>query len=238
MKPVSDHKGTGGESRLTILEPGSSIRRSGSRSRGPHYFLSCGNTQHQHELEIRFAETVEDRERVYRLRHIAYCGPGKDLPDQPDGLERDAYDSEAILLLAWLDGVPVGTVRITFMRENRFLLETFEEGGVPIVTLPLDVPRSETAEPSRMVVIHDVIPACVYSPCISTALFHGAFTASRAVGMKHWVFEANAKNLRAIQRLGWKIVPIGKPLLHHGQRFDAFTVPLHPDHFSWELPQS
>lgn len=204
----------------------------------PGYEIHC-TEGHQHLLTVRPVQSDAERRAAFGIRYRAYCGPGRDFPASRDGIEDgqeyDAYDASAILVLASLDGAPVGTVRATFLLNDRFLLETFEQDGVAIIPFPASLPRSKTSEPSRMVVDHDALPKCIYSPLISTALFHRIAHESRAAGMTHWVFEANARNLRAIHRLQWKIQPMGEPLTHHGQQFWAFWMSLEPENFTWEL---
>ncbi len=228
MKPVHTRSTPGDACRLVIHEPSLNARRSGAQRREPGYEILCGEG-HQHLLDIRPAIQTDEREAVFRLRHDAYCGPGKDLPAQPDGLEQDVYDEGAILEAARMEGVLVGTIRVIFPREGKLLIE---ELGQP---LPPHLSMDCTSEISRIVVDRLRLPMCVYTPLISVALYHRARFDSLQVGQENWVFDANPKSLRTIRRMRWNIASLGPALEHHGQRFEPFSVSLAAENFTWEL---
>ncbi len=205
-----------------------------SKFQDPAYRLICVDPSHAHRFEVSVVRTDVDRREVYRIRHGAYCGEGNPLPAQPDGLERDEYDSDAIHVLARLDGVAIGTVRTTYSHDGRFLIETFVENGVPVIKIPPELPREHAAEPSRLAIDKPSVPPCVYTPFITVALHHRNYVIGRASGIQYWVMEPNARNLRTMVRLGWRMHSIGS-FEHHGQKFEAVWMPLHPSHFGWEL---
>lgn len=218
-------------SRLTIDQPPREVT---VEKQDPLYRLTCMNSGHRHVLSLSVVDSDDDRLETFRIRHTAYCGEGKPLPAQPDGLERDVYDESAIHIIARLDGVPIGTVRTTFVHNGRFVIETFEENGAPVIKIPAELPRHLTAEPSRLAMDKALIPTCVYSPLITVALHHRNYIAGVQAGLKYWVLEPNEKNLRVIRRLGWKMHSLGV-FEHHGQRFEASWMPLEPSAFAWEL---
>ncbi len=202
--------------------------------REPEYSLTCMYPEHQHRFELFEAGSEAEKQTTFRIRHAAYCGEGNPLPAQPDGLERDIYDEEAIHVLARLDGVSIGTVRTTYMCNDRFVIETFVEDGEPVIKIPPELPRHLMAEPSRLAIDKSLIPTCVYSPLLSVALHHRNYIAGVRAGLKYWVMEPNQKNLRIIRRLGWKTHSLGE-FEHHGQQFEASWILLEPSSFSWQL---
>lgn len=83
-------------------------------------------------VEIRIATTDEDREAVYRLRYDLYVVEQNLFQREADHARRflrDAYDAVSTLLLATIDGEPVGTFRLTFGGDTSFspdIRETFQ----------------------------------------------------------------------------------------------------------------
>src|SRR4051812_45866490 len=64
-------------------------------------------------LRYEVARTAAECEAAYRLRYRAIVERGWRTPaDFPDGIERDAYDAEAIHILGWDGAVPIATLRL------------------------------------------------------------------------------------------------------------------------------
>jgi hypothetical protein len=64
-------------------------------------------------VEYRRADTVEEKERIFRMRHQAYTANDSIAP-RPSGLFRDAYDDapNAWLIGVFIDGDLAGSIRI------------------------------------------------------------------------------------------------------------------------------
>ena len=102
---------------------------------------------------IRFEVACEPEERaaVFRLRFETVVKQGWATPaDFPEGLERDAYDDQAVLVVGWDDGTLAATARLVFPEasqplpiEQEFGLEIERRGGV------VDLRRAIVAGPYR-----------------------------------------------------------------------------------------
>lgn len=198
----------------------------GSASR---HRIRCITGEHCHELEIKTALRPAEREAVFRLRHKAFCGEGKDLAPSDDGQERDAYDDNAVLVMASLEGVLVGVIRVIFPLQGRLLLETLG------FTLPAWMPTAKTAEISRLVCDKQALARCAYSPEVSVALYQKAFLESRRRGQRYWVFDTGPDVLRTMRRLRWNLHSLGPALIHHGRRFEPFWISLQESQLGWVL---
>ncbi|HEX2620159.1 MAG TPA: GNAT family N-acetyltransferase [Phototrophicaceae bacterium] len=107
-------------------------------------------------LRFAIAAAPEELHQVYRLRYEAVIEKGWKQPEElPDGIEKDAYDDDAVQLVVWDDGietVPVlaATTRLVFPADGRRLPTeaafdiTFEPAGRVV-----DVGRTIVARPYR-----------------------------------------------------------------------------------------
>jgi len=97
---------------------------------------------------IRSPRSEEEMRETYALRYREYCRIGSfQKEDFPDGLEKDGYDETAQHFISLLDGAIVGSIRVCFQVDDRFLMET----GSDAFSLPTWFPREPTCELSRLV---------------------------------------------------------------------------------------
>lgn len=82
------------------------------------------------DFDLRWAETEEEKEAVYRLRYDLYVadqGLFRDVADHQRRWLTDEYDSVSHIALAEMDGEVVGTIRVTFGSEATFSAGTRRE---------------------------------------------------------------------------------------------------------------
>src|SRR5262245_21357653 len=71
-------------------------------------------------IRIDIARSLAEREATFRLRYQVTLAQGwGQAEDFPDGLERDAYDDEALHLAAWDVSTLAGTARLVFPASDR-----------------------------------------------------------------------------------------------------------------------
>jgi acyl homoserine lactone synthase len=79
---------------------------------------------------VRSLVTAQDREQAFRLRHKIFCERLGWLPQRPDGLELDRYDSRAASIGLFSDGALLGYLRL-LPPEPSFMLEVEFRALVP-----------------------------------------------------------------------------------------------------------
>jgi predicted GNAT family N-acyltransferase len=105
------------------------------------------------EVAIKLAQTAEERELVFRLRYETYVAEMNMFSPVADHAARrltDAHDERSELLIAFADGEPVGTLRLTFGADGPFSSEFLDTYGIDAF-LPV-VPREAMLVLTRFIV--------------------------------------------------------------------------------------
>lgn len=98
---------------------------------------------------FRVARTDSDRLAVYRLRYQVVIERGWARPeDLPDGIERDAYDEQAIHIVGWDGGILAATSRLV-LPGSRDLLPTEEAFDIKVE------PQGQVADMGRQIVARE-----------------------------------------------------------------------------------
>jgi hypothetical protein len=133
--------------------------------------------------------------------------------DLKDGLEWDAYDSDALHFIAAADGRVVATARLILPRPNR-LLPTEEMFGLRIE------PFGEVVEGGRLVIARPH-----RDPRLLAGLFGIHWLELRARGYRHYCGNATPERLSRYASLGFRSVVLGPPALVWGE----WRVPMRLD---------
>src|SRR5689334_7861676 len=73
-------------------------------------------------LRVVVATTAAERDAGFRLRYRQVVDQGWAPPDElPEGMERDAYDADALQICAWSGETFVGTIRVVLPAAGRRL---------------------------------------------------------------------------------------------------------------------
>lgn len=165
---------------------------------------------------VTVADSHEDKHGTYALRYEEYCVNMRSLApeDYPNGLESDAFDANALHLIARYKNEVVGTIRVTFsLPENgRFLMETGDDG----FDLPSWIPRPTSCEPSRLVG-HQITSE--YGPIRqSNILLEAACQWSYHHGYTHWVVAWQEQLYERLKTEGWPFNILGDAKTYHATR--------------------
>ncbi len=160
---------------------------------------------------IRFGVAQSDAERdaVYRMRYEAVIDHGWLQPaDLPDGRECDAYDDEAMQLLACDGDTPVASARLVLPR--------------PGLTLPTEAafdltiePRGQVVDAGRFVVVR---AQAQREQRLFAALLAYGWLQVRARGYSHVCAAfASPAMLRMYKSMGFQITVLGPPRFFWGR---------------------
>ncbi len=160
---------------------------------------------------IRFsvAQSEAERDAVYRMRYAAVIDHGWLSPsDLPDGRERDAYDDEAVQLIARDGDVPVASARLVFPR--------------PGSTLPTEAafdlqikPSGQVVDAGRFVVTRAYAnrEQRLFGPLLAFGWIQ-----VRARGFSHVCAAfASPAMLRMYKSMGFQITTLGPPRFYWGR---------------------
>ena len=154
---------------------------------------------------------------IQRLRYEVYCLERKfrDVSDCPDGLEQDEYDPHSIHVYATDDvGDVVGTVRL--VQDSALGLPIQQRHGE--LSIPaLDIPRSEWAEISRLILAKGYRQRTLDQPLLLWGLFGRMFEESRQQGITYWIAAMEETLWRLLRRFGFPFTPIGDAIDYFGQ---------------------
>ena len=199
------------------------------------------------EIYVRYFETVIVRDEAalaaaHKLRYQVYCveNPFEDPADNPDGLERDHYDSRAThcLLIHRPSDTVAGTVRLVLPDRQRpdrsFSLQ--EICRDPLVQDPAAFPVARMAEISRFCVAKefrrrhseglygryesedDLKDNRRVIPHMTLGLIEGLVRMSVESGIDYWCAVMEPTLLRLLTRLGIHFDNIGPRVDYHGKR--------------------
>ncbi|MDP2631199.1 MAG: GNAT family N-acyltransferase [Candidatus Uhrbacteria bacterium] len=146
------------------------------------------------------------------MRFDTFCIQRSRLPkaDYPDGREIDAYDGHSILFGDWKEYHGevelVGTFRLTpchlgyFLKDGIFGDQRFV---LPEISGGEEVRLDTTAEASRL-----VAPSVQLDSgkrvLVSMLLFSALLRKSNELGLRHWVYAANPRQVDNMRHDGWK----------------------------------
>jgi N-acyl amino acid synthase of PEP-CTERM/exosortase system len=201
------------------------------------------------ELYRQYFETVvvgredsELRDEVFRLRYQVYCveNPFENPEDNPDGLERDSYDSRAVhcLLRHKRSRNWAGAVRLILPKTDNpahsFALQ--EVCNDPVIGDPQRFPVSRMAEVSRFCISKDfrkrqgdwLYPQSNEAqhpederrviPNMTLGLIEGLVRMSLDHDVHYWCAVMERPLLRLLSRLGIYFERIGPLVEYHGRR--------------------
>ncbi|HEY7077249.1 MAG TPA: GNAT family N-acetyltransferase [Solirubrobacteraceae bacterium] len=165
------------------------------------------------------ATTNGERQAAYRLRHEQVVHGWAHQEALADGLERDAYDAEALHVLAWRGDAAAGTLRLVLPSAGRRL---------PVeAAFDLDIePRGAVVEAGRLV----IAPAFRGDPAhrIWGALFAHAWLSLRERGFSVLAGAASPRMVARLRALGLPFEILGPARPYWGE--DRHPVRLDPAH--------
>lgn len=196
-------------------------------------------------FSVHSCDEPELLEKAHRLRYQVYCveNPFESPTDNPDGLERDAYDAHAVhsLLSHRATGQLVGAVRLILPLPDD-LNRSFPIQSVcrdERIFDPRVFPAARAAEVSRFCVSKefrrrlgehryaDIGEAEARAraaeerrlmPYVTLGLIRGLVRMSAEHGVRHWCIVVEPSLLRLLKALGFVFEPLGPLVEHHGVR--------------------
>ena len=206
---------------------------------------------------------AEDRDESFRVRFQVYCIDNgfEDPANNPDGLERDGFDSHSVhsLLTHNATGNAIGTVRLVLPDEDgeRRVLPMQQIAGAVAADDVAPFPVWRTAEISRFSIVKSFrhhTPDQGFEAQLSSEewrkmLFHlplglikSCVEMSVREGMTHWAAVMEPALLRLLTRLGIHFNPLGSLVEYHGRRqpcwvdLDAMLARVHAERPDvWEV---
>ena len=178
-------------------------------------------------FEVTPADTPELLEQVHRLRYQIYCiENGFEKPeDNPDGLERDCFDSHSVhaLLRHRPSGVYLGTVRLILPVADDPLGSFSVQHACddPLVKDPSRFPAESAGEISRICISRDRRQQCD-DPAAMRMAFLGLAQASVLLsvrhGVTHWLGLMEPCFIKRVGLLGIHFDHVGAKVEYHGIR--------------------
>ena len=195
---------------------------------------------------VALGETSPARTNIFALRYDVYCLECKflDANDYPDGIETDEYDGRSVHFTAHsLVGELVGSLRLVHAAASEsFPFELHCEAPFEGAVLP---PRDQCGEVSRLVVrrtyrrrvgdslagipqafLSDDSPGLPTwrlpgerrsnSPELLLGLYRQMYQYSLECGIRYWYAAMERSLARALSRLQFVFVPIGKEVDYYG----------------------
>jgi N-acyl-L-homoserine lactone synthetase len=154
---------------------------------------------------------------VFRLRYKVYCiERGYEEPeDHPNGLEMDVYDPYSIHFISYIEGIPVGAVRLILSNSHGFPVERY--CGIDTKSIYPDT--SQIAEISRLAVSSGAINGfSIKKSYITLSLLRELYNATRELCIRYF-FAAMSKGLeRMLNKCEIRFSQIGAPVCYHGIR--------------------
>jgi len=154
---------------------------------------------------------------IRRLRYEVYClERGFVAPDDcPDGLEIDPYDAHAIHFAARDgEGRLVATVRLVPHGPLGFPLERYAQGFYPEFDR---IPRTRTAELSRLIVARSHRRETLRDPSLLAGLLRAAYRECSRLGLDCVLAAMEGSLSRLLRHLGFNWKPIGAPIDYFGE---------------------
>lgn len=194
-------------------------------------------------FEVVPATTPDLLEEAHRLRYQVYCVENEFEPQNPHGLEMDAYDRWAkhSLLIHRATQRVAGTVRVILPRSAGAAdLPAVQTSSALEALGPGRLPKATTAEISRFAISKDFrqriddgqLPAVHEEdearapedinrrvlPSLTLGLMRAIVQMSVENDMTHWCAVADIPLLRLLKRLGIRFEAVGPRVQHHGWR--------------------
>ncbi len=155
---------------------------------------------------VRRIQTFEELETAYHIRYQIYCEEYHMVPKEncSHGREVDEFDQHSIHFLLRVDGRVVGCLRLINDSSLGFLIEKE-------FSLPFDLVRSQTVEPSRNSILPDYRSNGIRGKNGNYAkmLEETAWDWSLKKGFTTWCLAMNVQLLPKRRNRGWKIVLLG-----------------------------
>jgi len=196
-------------------------------------------------FEATEADTPELIRQAHEIRYRVYClETGFENPaDNPDGLEKDAFDSHSVhgVLIHRASRAVMGTVRLVLpladAPERSFAVQQVSDD--PALTNNVEFPLRSTAEVSRFCIsrqfrrragdtLYDqegVAPTAANDPAerrngplMRLGLIQVLVRMSARYGITHWCAVMEPKLLRMLDAMAIRFKPIGPLVEHHGVR--------------------
>lgn len=179
--------------------------------------------------EVVSAESAEQLASAFRLRYQVYCVENsfEDPLQNPDGVERDAYDTGALhsLLVQRASGAVVGTVRLILPRDRGMDLPIRQICNHELLVRDcLVLPWRRTAEISRFAVSKRLCQRAmaVYArmriPDPSLGLLQAVIAMAARSGVTHLCAIMEPALLRLLGRFGMRFQSLGPEVSYHGRR--------------------
>ena len=202
-------------------------------------------TAFQRYFTVEPALDERSREQVFRIRHQVYCEDLGWEPCRADGLERDAFDPNAVHCLMTRSDTaePVGCLRLIRAEVNGSAIELpFERSCAHVLDRqlvdPSNLPRRTVGEVSRLAVARafrqrrgEERRAAGLSdgdfeahgprqrfPFILVGLYLGATALARRLGVEHAFILTEPRLAGHFRQIGFDIQVVGGPIEHRGTR--------------------
>lgn len=189
------------------------------------------------------ALSPQEKQEVYRLRYQVYCQELGWEPENPSGQETDEYDAYSMhcLMRSVHSGEYVGCIRLVLPKDGQFYPLPFEKAcGSTLYDGYMD-PKARSrfaiAEVSRLAVIGKyrrrkyeqqrsvAISDADYGtiarprfPYIPVGLYLGMLAMAKRNEIETLYVLTEPVLAKHFKRLGIKLLPIGNPVEHHGER--------------------
>lgn len=164
---------------------------------------------HEGEFLVRTLETKGDLTQAYQLRHRVFAERLKWVPERPDRLEADEYDTWSTSIGVFANETRLlGLVRMThapvpFMLESDFSACLMGSHRVRKET--------DTAEITRLAV-DPAIADRGLSARLMKVIFKGMYQWCLLHDVRYTYMVVEHRLLRVVQRMGWPCRPIGEPV--------------------------
>ena len=216
--------------------------------------VSPANTLHE-QFPLYFcatlADTEQQKQRIYRLRHQVYCEELQFEPERMDGEEQDDFDCRSlhVAINKCSSDALAGTVRIVTSQFNneQLPLEHYCSNSLTNTVLaPNNFSRQHICEISRLAVPADIRSRALLSQqvdaevncnkLVAISLYLVAQILCLRAGRIHAYVMVEPALARALRRVGIHFVQIGQPVNLNGLRAPHYldvrtmTATLKPDY--------
>jgi N-acyl-L-homoserine lactone synthetase len=167
-------------------------------------------------LHFRVAHSPAELEAVFRLRYATVIERGWATPaDFPDGLERDAYDDQALQIIGCVEDTMLATIRLVLPSAQRPL---------PTETaFDLEIePRQQIADLGRAIVM--TADRKDRPPQALLGLVGQSWLEARARRFSELCGAATAPMLRLYRLLGFRLMPLGSPRMYWGEERHPYKL--------------
>jgi N-acyl-L-homoserine lactone synthetase len=158
---------------------------------------------------VKTLDTPEERGQGACLRHRVFAERLKWIPVRPDGLDRDTYDAYSSSIGVFTaPSQLLGVVRLT-PTPGPFMLE--REFSACLAGTHLIRKAPDTVEISRLAVDPSVTKRGLSTQIVET-IFEGMYQWGLLHGVRYAYMVSDRRFVRVVQRLGWPVVQVGRPL--------------------------